>query len=110
MICALSGAAANGLIVLLEPSSSAVVLLRFLTGVALAGVYPVGMKMAAGGRTQVKPLQSHHGDLFVLELIRSCNTSRTSFGMECRLSLRRPKQSCEPLHGYMLMLRQPACL
>jgi len=46
MTCALSGAAANALIVLLDPGSSAVVLLRFLTGVTLAGVYPVGMKMA----------------------------------------------------------------
>ncbi len=46
MICALSGAAVNGLIVLLDPASPVVVLLRFLTGMALAGVYPVGMKMA----------------------------------------------------------------
>lgn len=42
----LAGAFLNALIPLWE-STTALVLLRFFTGVALAGVYPVGMKVAA---------------------------------------------------------------
>ncbi len=45
-LCALGGAVANASIVLLDPASELVIVLRMLTGVALAGVYPVGMKMA----------------------------------------------------------------
>jgi MFS family permease len=45
---ALLGAAANALILLLPPGADAVILARFVTGMALAGVYPVGMKLAAG--------------------------------------------------------------
>jgi MFS family permease len=45
-LCAIVGALANALIVLLEPESQLVVMLRFLTGIVMAGVYPVGMKMA----------------------------------------------------------------
>jgi MFS family permease len=44
---ALAGAAANAS-VLLASSASGVIALRFLTGVALACVYPPGMKIAAG--------------------------------------------------------------
>jgi len=44
---ALAGAAANAS-VLLAPSGSVVIVLRFLTGMALACVYPPGMKIAAG--------------------------------------------------------------
>ena len=44
---ALAGAATNAA-VLLAPSGEAVIGLRFLTGVALACVYPPGMKLAAG--------------------------------------------------------------
>lgn len=52
---AVAGATANGAILLLDPASALVPCLRFLTGAALAGVYPVGMKLAAswagvGGR------------------------------------------------------------
>lgn len=46
-VSALVGAAANGLIVTLDPASPLVIALRLVTGVALAGVYPVGMKMVA---------------------------------------------------------------
>ena len=45
--CALAGAVANALILALPVESSAVLVLRFVTGVVLAGVYPVGMKLAA---------------------------------------------------------------
>ncbi|HUF56477.1 MAG TPA: MFS transporter [Thermohalobaculum sp.] len=47
MASAASGAAANALIVALDPASAAAIALRFLTGVAMAGVYPVGMRLAA---------------------------------------------------------------
>jgi len=40
------GAAANAAILLTEPTSTAVVLLRFITGMSMAGVYPIGMKIA----------------------------------------------------------------
>tara|TARA_R110000787_G_scaffold10415_7_gene35373 strand:- start:18298 stop:19509 length:1212 start_codon:yes stop_codon:yes gene_type:complete len=46
-ICAVVGAAANALILVVEPTSAAVVVLRFITGASLAGVYPVGMKLAS---------------------------------------------------------------
>ncbi len=46
-ICAVVGAAANALILVVEPTSAAVVALRFITGASLAGVYPVGMKLAS---------------------------------------------------------------
>lgn len=45
---ALLGAAANALILTLPLGSDAAVAARFATGAALAGVYPVGMKLAAG--------------------------------------------------------------
>jgi MFS family permease len=44
---AVAGAAANAA-VLLAPGSAEVIALRFATGVALASVYPPGMKIAAG--------------------------------------------------------------
>ncbi len=44
---ALAAAAATALVALLEPGFTAAVALRMLTGAALAGVYPVGMKLAA---------------------------------------------------------------
>jgi MFS family permease len=44
---ALAGAAANAMIAHLNPASTAVVALRFVTGMTMAGVYPVGMKLAA---------------------------------------------------------------
>ncbi|MBT3765382.1 MAG: MFS transporter [Rhodospirillaceae bacterium] len=47
MTCALVAAAANALILITPPTSFSVVLLRFVTGACMAGVYPVGMKMAA---------------------------------------------------------------
>ena len=47
MLSALVAAAANGAILLVEPTSWGVIALRFITGASMAGVYPVGMKMAA---------------------------------------------------------------
>ncbi|MBT3925996.1 MAG: MFS transporter [Rhodospirillaceae bacterium] len=47
MLSALAAAAANGAILLIEPTSWGVIALRFITGASMAGVYPVGMKMAA---------------------------------------------------------------
>jgi len=46
-VAALVGAAANALLLLADPSTAAAPLLRFVTGVAMAGVYPVGMKLAS---------------------------------------------------------------
>ncbi len=47
MASALVAAAANGAILLVEPTSFTVIVLRFITGVCMAGIYPVGMKMAS---------------------------------------------------------------
>lgn len=47
MACALSGAICNLLILFLDPSSTSVVILRFLTGALMGGIYPVGMRMMA---------------------------------------------------------------
>lgn len=44
---ALVGAGANAVLLLIEPTSPIVVLLRFITGMSMAGVYPIGMKIAA---------------------------------------------------------------
>jgi MFS family permease len=46
-LCALGGAVANALLLVVDPSTAAAPLLRFATGVALAGVYPVCMKLAS---------------------------------------------------------------
>lgn len=45
---ALFGAAANAAFALLAASMAPALVLRFLTGLALAGIYPVGMKLAVG--------------------------------------------------------------
>jgi MFS family permease len=47
MVAALVGAGANALILVVQPDSPWVILFRFITGLCMAGVYPVGMKMAA---------------------------------------------------------------
>lgn len=44
---ALAGAGANALLLVVDPSAWAAPLLRFLTGIAMAGVYPVGMKLTS---------------------------------------------------------------
>src|SRR3546814_3012175 len=46
-ICLLA-AAANLAILALPPDSWAIVGLRFVTGACMAGIYPVGMRLAAG--------------------------------------------------------------
>ena len=46
-ISALIAAAANLAILMLPPNGHGVVLCRFVTGVCMAGIYPVGMKMAS---------------------------------------------------------------
>ena len=48
MLCAVAGAAANTLLVFLPGDLTTILLLRVATGFLLAGVYPVGMKIAAG--------------------------------------------------------------
>jgi MFS family permease len=48
---ALVGAIANALLLAIAPTSVATPLLRFITGVCMAGVYPVGMKLAASWAT-----------------------------------------------------------
>ena len=45
--CAATAGLANLLMLAFEPTSPAVPLLRFVTGACMAGVYPVGMKIAA---------------------------------------------------------------
>ncbi len=47
----LAGAAANAIILVLPPGGTLDLLCRFATGVALAGIYPVGMKLAVGWAT-----------------------------------------------------------
>jgi MFS family permease len=46
-LSALIACAANALILVVPPTSAAVTLARFVTGAAMAGIYPVGMKLAA---------------------------------------------------------------
>src|SRR4029078_12052045 len=41
--CALAGAIANALLLLVNPATAVAPMLRFTTGMALAGIYPVGM-------------------------------------------------------------------
>ncbi|MBC5992822.1 MFS transporter [Pontibacter cellulosilyticus] len=47
LICAVLGAAANAIIVITPTSTTGVLILRAATGFLLAGIYPVGMKIAA---------------------------------------------------------------
>jgi MFS family permease len=46
MVSALIAGSANAAILAFEPTSWGVVILRFVTGVCMAGIYPVGMKIA----------------------------------------------------------------
>jgi DHA1 family inner membrane transport protein len=48
LACTLLGAAANAAVVLLDGQWGALLALRFAVGFLLAGVYPVGMRIAAG--------------------------------------------------------------
>ncbi|MEZ5728339.1 MAG: MFS transporter [Burkholderiaceae bacterium] len=48
LACALAGAIANGLAVFVADSLAGLAATRFMTGFFLAGVYPVGMKIASG--------------------------------------------------------------
>ncbi len=47
LISGLVAAAANAGLLLLDPNSTSALGLRFLTGICMAGIYPVGMKMIA---------------------------------------------------------------
>ncbi|MGC2854389.1 MFS transporter [Novispirillum sp. DQ9] len=47
MLSALVAGIANGAILVMEPTNPLVALLRFITGMGMAGIYPVGMKLAA---------------------------------------------------------------
>ena len=51
MISTLVAAAANASILLVEPGGTWVYIARFVTGACMAGVYPVGMKMAGSWAT-----------------------------------------------------------
>ena len=46
MASCLLASGANAVILVVEPTSAVVIFCRFLTGAAMAGVYPVGMKLA----------------------------------------------------------------
>jgi len=46
-ICAVAAALANAAILIVDPRSAVVPLLRLSVGIAMAGIYPVGMKLAA---------------------------------------------------------------
>ena len=48
LLCALAGAAANAALLAAGPSLAGLLALRFATGFFLAGIYPVGMKIASG--------------------------------------------------------------
>jgi len=45
--CSVGAAAANALLLVVDPASPAAPLLRVVTGACMAGVYPIGMKLAA---------------------------------------------------------------
>ena len=45
MISAIVATAANGVLLFIDPASPAVLACRFATGICMAGIYPVGMKM-----------------------------------------------------------------
>ena len=47
MLSALVAASANALILVVDPAGPLVPVLRFVTGACMAGIYPVGMKLAA---------------------------------------------------------------
>jgi len=46
MVSALIAAGANATILMIDPMSDLVIVMRFITGACMAGIYPVGMKMA----------------------------------------------------------------
>jgi len=46
-LAALVAAGSNALLLTVEPTGAAVIVLRFITGMCMAGLYPVGMKIAA---------------------------------------------------------------
>lgn len=48
MFSALAAAGFNALLIVVDPASVPAAVSRFATGVCMAGIYPVGMKMAAG--------------------------------------------------------------
>lgn len=52
MLCSLLGAVANAAMVWADGSLTALLVLRFLVGFLLAGIYPVGMKIAASWYTR----------------------------------------------------------
>jgi len=52
LLCSLAGAGCNATAALLDGRYEALLVLRFATGFFLAGIYPVGMKIAAGWYTR----------------------------------------------------------
>jgi MFS family permease len=55
-LCSLGAAAGNAALLVTIPGSDAAITARFVTGVLLAGVYPVGMKIAVGWGTRDRGL------------------------------------------------------
>ena len=47
-VCSIAGASANAALLAAPPGEASLLALRFATGFFLAGIYPVGMKIAAG--------------------------------------------------------------
>lgn len=47
-VCAITASAVNALLLIVSPGSLLAITARFVTGALLAGVYPVGMKIAVG--------------------------------------------------------------
>ena len=63
MVSCLLAATANALILALDPASPAVIACRLVTGICMAGIYPIGMKLAA---TWAKSASIARGDLGLL--------------------------------------------
>jgi len=55
-ICAMTAAIANLALIVLPVGGDAAILMRLITGILLAGVYPVGMKIAVGWGTKDRGL------------------------------------------------------
>lgn len=66
MVSALIAATANAAILFVSPTEPVVYVFRFITGMCMAGVYPVGMKMAA---SWVQPRAGGGNDLGLLVAI-----------------------------------------
>ena len=57
-VAALVGATANALFIVTDPGSTGAIVLRGITGAAMAGVYPVGMRSRSAGPTRIAAFSS----------------------------------------------------